>query len=238
MYPDGFSPAVQLVLPPVTLCISPVPKFASERLTKLSFLGRALWPTSSSKSFDAPANGYALECFHRQISPPLSLPTDSAHALRLRYTDRFLDSLEGYLSSWVSYPLFNQISPYSWFHSQVPGEKRGSRLPHLLVPPENFVGLNPSKALGEIAFNTPKPHSNFVLNIFALQELTSALPMAYYMAARRGLDSPMDARLLPSATLSSQMTRSATHGLMAWNSRKHIKSSVQLRMLPAASGVP
>jgi hypothetical protein len=39
--------------------------------------------------------------------------------------------------------------------------------------------------------------------------------MAYYMAARKGLDSLMDDRLPPNATLSGQTLRSAMRGLMA-----------------------
>jgi len=68
--------------------------------------------------------------------------------------------------------------------------------------PENFEGLDPSKTLGENVFSAPKPHPNAVLNLFVQQKVTSALPMAYYMAARRGSDSLMDARLPTSATLS------------------------------------
>jgi len=81
--------------------------------------------------------------------------------------------------------------------------------------PDNFEGLDPSKTLGENVFSGSKPHPNAVLNLFIQQNVTSALPMAYYMAARRGLDSLMDARLQPSATLSGQTLRSAIRGLMA-----------------------
>jgi len=81
--------------------------------------------------------------------------------------------------------------------------------------PENFRGLDPSKALGEDVFNGLKPHPNAVLNLFVQQKVTSALPMAYYMAARRGLDSLMDTRLPSDATLSGQTLRSAIRGLMA-----------------------
>ena len=80
--------------------------------------------------------------------------------------------------------------------------------------PQSFEGLDPSKTLGENAFDGPKPHPNAVLNLFAQQKVTSALPMAYYMAARRGLDSLMDTRLPASATLSGQTLRSAMRGLM------------------------
>ena len=81
--------------------------------------------------------------------------------------------------------------------------------------PENFEGLDPSKTLGENVFDAPKPHPNAVLNLFVQQKVTSALPMAYYMAVRRGSDSLMDARLPSSATLSSQTLRSAIRGLIA-----------------------
>jgi len=81
--------------------------------------------------------------------------------------------------------------------------------------PKNFEGLDPSKALGENVFDGPKPHPNAVLNLFFQQKVTSALPMAYYMAARRGSDSLMDTRLPTSATLSGQTLRSAIRGLIA-----------------------
>ena len=81
--------------------------------------------------------------------------------------------------------------------------------------PENFEGLDSSKVLGENVFDAPKPHPNAVLNLFVQQKVTSALPMAYYMAARRGSDSLMDTRLPTSATLSGQMLRSAIRGLIA-----------------------
>ena len=81
--------------------------------------------------------------------------------------------------------------------------------------PENFGGLDTSKAFGENVFNGPKPHPNAVLNLFVQQKVTSALPMAYYMAARRGSDSLMDTQLPPSETLSGQTLRSAIRGLIA-----------------------
>ena len=80
--------------------------------------------------------------------------------------------------------------------------------------PESFEGLDPSKALGENVFDAPKPHPNAVLNLFVQQKVKSALPMAYYMAARRGPDSFMDPQLPTSATLSGQTLRSAIRGLM------------------------
>ena len=81
--------------------------------------------------------------------------------------------------------------------------------------PEDFEGVNPSKTLGENVFGGPKPHPNAVLNLFVRHGVTWALPMAYYMAARRGLGSLMDPQLSQSATLSSQTLRSAMGGLMA-----------------------
>ena len=81
--------------------------------------------------------------------------------------------------------------------------------------PEAFEGLTPSKSLGESVFSGPTPHPNAVLNLFAQQKLASALPMAYYMATRRGLDSLMDRRLPRIATLSPEILQSAIRGLMA-----------------------
>ena len=76
--------------------------------------------------------------------------------------------------------------------------------------PETFEGLTPSKTLGESVFGGPTPHPNDVLNLFVQQKLTFALPVAYYMAARRGLDSLMD----ESGTLSPGTLRSAVRGLV------------------------
>ena len=81
--------------------------------------------------------------------------------------------------------------------------------------PESFEGLDPSKTLGENMFDAPKPHPNAALNLFVQQKVKSALPMAYYMAARRGLNSLMDTRLPSNATLSGRTLRSAMRGLMA-----------------------
>ena len=81
--------------------------------------------------------------------------------------------------------------------------------------PETFEGLGPSKPLGESVFSGPTPHPNEVLNLFLQQKFTSALPMAYYMAARRGLNSLMDRHLPRNATLSPEILQSAIGGLMA-----------------------
>ena len=81
--------------------------------------------------------------------------------------------------------------------------------------PETFEGLTPTKSLGENIFSGRTPHPNEVLNLFVQQGLTSALPMAYYMAARRGIGSLMNQNLQQSATLSPEILRSALEGLMA-----------------------
>jgi len=80
--------------------------------------------------------------------------------------------------------------------------------------PETFEGLGPSKPLGESVFSGPTPHPNEVLNLFVQQKLTSALPMAYYMATRRGLGLLMDKYLPPNATLPPDTLRTASEGLM------------------------
>ena len=81
--------------------------------------------------------------------------------------------------------------------------------------PETFEGVMPTKPLGETIFSGPTPHPNEVLNLFIEQKLTSALPMAYYMAARRGLNSLMDGNLPRSATLPPTILRSAIGGFVA-----------------------
>ena len=80
--------------------------------------------------------------------------------------------------------------------------------------PETFEGLGPSKALGENVFSGRTPHPNEVLNLFVQQKLTSALPMAYYMATRRGLGSLMGRYLPRNATLPPEILQSAMGGLM------------------------
>ena len=81
--------------------------------------------------------------------------------------------------------------------------------------PETFEGVTTTKPLGEKAFSGPTPHPNEVLNLFVQQKVTSALPMAYYMAARRGAKSLMDDQLPQSAILSPKTLRSAVRGLIA-----------------------
>ena len=81
--------------------------------------------------------------------------------------------------------------------------------------PGTFEGLDPSKPLGESVFRGSKPHPNAVLNLFVQQKLASTLPMAYYMAARRGLDSLMDRRLPEIARLTPGILQVAIKGLFA-----------------------
>ena len=81
--------------------------------------------------------------------------------------------------------------------------------------PTTFEGLAPTKPLGENVFSGRTPHPNEVLNLFVQQGLTSALPMAYYMAARRGIDSLTKKSLLRNATLSPEILRSALKGFVA-----------------------
>ena len=80
--------------------------------------------------------------------------------------------------------------------------------------PETFEGLVPSKVLGENIFSGPTPHPNEVLNLFVRQRLTSTLPMAYYMAARKGLRSLMNAHHPTRARLSPVTLQTAAEGLM------------------------
>lgn len=81
--------------------------------------------------------------------------------------------------------------------------------------PEPLKGLAPPKLLGETVFSGQIPHPNEVLKFFVQQNLSSALPMAYYMAARRGVDSLMGEHLPPSARLSPEILRVAIKGLIA-----------------------
>jgi len=86
--------------------------------------------------------------------------------------------------------------------------------------PETFEGLIPHKPLGESVFSGPAPHPNEVLNLFVQQNFTSALPMAYYMTARRGLNSLMGGHLPASARLSSEILQTAVRGLMVLRERE------------------
>jgi len=80
--------------------------------------------------------------------------------------------------------------------------------------PESFEGFTLSKCLGESAFGEPIPHPNRVLKLFVQQELTAALPVAYYMAIRGGLDSLMDMDPPQDVALPPEVLRSATRGLV------------------------
>ena len=80
--------------------------------------------------------------------------------------------------------------------------------------PETFEGLVPSKVLGERVFSASTPHPNAVVNLFVQHKLTSALPMAYYMAVRRGPNSLADARHPRSARLSPEILQVAIKGLI------------------------
>ena len=80
--------------------------------------------------------------------------------------------------------------------------------------PETFKGFNLSKLVGESIFGRPIPHPNEVLNLFVQQKVTSALPMAYYMAARRGTKSLMS-RDPASAQLPPNTLQAAIEGLIA-----------------------
>jgi len=80
--------------------------------------------------------------------------------------------------------------------------------------PETFEGLSPSRPLGERVFSGRTPHPNEVLNLFVQQGLASALPMAYYMATRRGPNSLIGSHLPRGATLSTELLQSTIRGLM------------------------
>ena len=81
--------------------------------------------------------------------------------------------------------------------------------------PETFEGLGPSKQIGESVFSGQTPHPNEILSLFVEQKITSALPTAYYMAARRGPGSLMSGHPPRNVTLSPGILRSAVEGLMA-----------------------
>jgi hypothetical protein len=81
--------------------------------------------------------------------------------------------------------------------------------------PETFEGLAPSKPLGESVFGGPAPHPNTILNLFVQQKLISALPMAYYMATRRGVNSLMGRHLPRNSTLPPRILQFAIEGFVA-----------------------
>lgn len=81
--------------------------------------------------------------------------------------------------------------------------------------PESLEGISPSKPLTETVFSGLAPHPNEVLTLFVRQNLTFALPLAYYMVARKGLDSLMGEGLPASARLSPKILQVAIKGLIA-----------------------
>ena len=81
--------------------------------------------------------------------------------------------------------------------------------------PDTLEGVTTTKPLGENVFSGATPHPNEVLSLLVQQKLTSALQMAYYMAARRGIDSLMDRGLPMSARLSREILQPMIRGLTA-----------------------
>jgi hypothetical protein len=72
--------------------------------------------------------------------------------------------------------------------------------------PTKWEGLGTGVVLGEDIFGSPKPHPNAVLNLFAEQNIKSALPFAAYRAALSGfssLTSDKPGTVLPRLTLAS-----------------------------------
>jgi hypothetical protein len=129
----------------------------------------------------------------------------------------------GFIDSLYRFPERNKVPDFATFSSllrmttkyEIPTVR--SQLLEVVhdAYPETFEGLIPSKPLGESVFSGPTPHPNAVLNLFVQQKVTSALPMAYYMATRRGLNSLMGEHLPRNATLSPKILQSAIGGLMA-----------------------
>lgn len=152
-------------------------------------------------------------------------PTELANLLQAIYLPGQAPILSLHIIPNFSCPRFpekNKVPDFSTFYSLLKVSTK-YKMPNLRAQiletirdayPENFEGLDPSKTLGEIVFSGSKPHPNSVLNLFVQQNVTSALPMAYYMAARRGLDSLVDARPQSGATLFGQTLKSAMRGLM------------------------
>jgi len=103
--------------------------------------------------------------------------------------------------------------------------------------PATFEGLDPSKVFGENVFIGPTPHPNAVLNLFVQQNLTSALPMAYYMAVRRGPDSLMGTRLTASARLAPEILQVAIKGLIALREME-LKETQRLIFEPKGPHLP
>ena len=127
---------------------------------------------------------------------------------RVRHSTRMsLDRPTGYIHPDSPNGTKCRISPHSHPSSESQQNMRcrpsGPRClgSSAIIYPEAFEGLDPSKQLGENVFSGRTPHPNEVFNLFVQQNLTSALPMAYYMAIRRGPNSLMDGCLPPNATL-------------------------------------
>jgi hypothetical protein len=131
--------------------------------------------------------------------------------------------MDGFADSFYRFPERNKVPDFATFSSllrmttkyEMPTVR--SQLLEAVhnAYPETFEELTPSKPLGESVFSGPTSHPNAVLNLFVQQKLTSALPMAYYMATRRGLNSLMGEHLLRNAILSPKILQSAIGGLMA-----------------------
>ena len=114
-------------------------------------------------------------------------------------------------------PDFSTFSSLLWITAKYELPTVRSQLLELVrdAYPETFEGLVPSKPLGENVFGGPTPYPNEVLNLFVQQKLTSTLPMAYYMAARRGLGSLMNPCHPTSVRLPPETLQMAVGGLMA-----------------------
>jgi len=138
----------------------------------------------------------------------------SAHILLDRSTDNF---------SIFRFPEWNIVPDFPTFSSllritakyEMPAIRSRTLEVVRDAYPETFEGLSPSKPLGEGVFSGRTPHPNEVLNLFVQQGFTSALPMAYYMATRRGPDSLIGSHLPRNAILSTEVLRSAIRGLVA-----------------------
>jgi hypothetical protein len=130
--------------------------------------------------------------------------------------------MNGFADSLYRFPERNKVSDFATFSSllRMTTKYEMSTVRSQLLEavhgayPETFEGLTPSKPVGESVFSGPTPHPNAVLSLFAQQKLASALPMAYYMATRRGLNSLMGEHLPRNAAFSPKVLQSAIGGLM------------------------
>jgi hypothetical protein len=80
--------------------------------------------------------------------------------------------------------------------------------------PDSFAEFVSAEPPGESVFSGPTPHPNEVLNLFIQQKLTSALPVAYYMAVHRGVDSLTGEHLPQSGALSPMVVQTAIKGFV------------------------